>query len=203
MPGRRRPLPRPHPVARPAGRDGGAGRRPLAGLTSGRWPGGRRTGTGPSRPPPGRYVAAMPRLRQVSRDEATAPIDSLHVRNTLLFEVYDDQRNIMRFVRFPEETRETVTFDGEDPEAVVGGSAGSTDRRATAAGGPRAGTPRPRPGPPWWGDPRRGAGPGDPAGRRPGDGGGGRRPGRRVPWRCPRTRARGCGRRAASPSGCR
>ena len=53
--------------------------------------------------------------------EAAAPVDSLHVTNTLLFEVHDDQRNIMRFVRFPEETRETVTFDAEQPKAVVTG----------------------------------------------------------------------------------
>lgn len=53
--------------------------------------------------------------------EAAAPIDSLRVTNTLLFEVHDDQRNIMRFVRFPEETRETRTFDAEQPEAVVAG----------------------------------------------------------------------------------
>lgn len=53
--------------------------------------------------------------------EAAAPIDSLHVRNTLLFEVYDDQRNVMRFVHFPEETRQTVTFEAGAAEAVVEG----------------------------------------------------------------------------------
>lgn len=51
--------------------------------------------------------------------EATTPIDSLRVRNTLLFELHEDQRNIMRFVRFPEETRETRTFDAGEPEAVI------------------------------------------------------------------------------------
>lgn len=53
--------------------------------------------------------------------EAAVAIDSLHVTNTLLFEVHDDQRNIMRFVHFPEETRETVTLEAEAPEAVVKG----------------------------------------------------------------------------------
>ena len=52
--------------------------------------------------------------------EADAPIDSLRVTNRLLFDVHDDQRNIMRFVRFPEETRETITLDAAHPAAVVG-----------------------------------------------------------------------------------
>lgn len=51
--------------------------------------------------------------------EATAPIDTLRVRNTLLFELHDDQRNVMRFVRFPGETRVTVTLEPGAPEAVV------------------------------------------------------------------------------------
>lgn len=51
--------------------------------------------------------------------EATAPIDTLRVRNTLLFEIHDDQRNIVRVVRLPEETPTTLTFDAEQPEAVV------------------------------------------------------------------------------------
>lgn len=51
--------------------------------------------------------------------EATARIESLRVRNTLLFELYDDQRNIMRFVRFPDETRETRTFEAGAEEAVI------------------------------------------------------------------------------------
>lgn len=55
--------------------------------------------------------------------EADAPIDSLRVTNTLLFDVYDDQRNVMRFVRFPEETRETVTLEPGAAEAVVGAGA--------------------------------------------------------------------------------
>ncbi|MGK7310673.1 MAG: DUF6702 family protein [Candidatus Longimicrobiales bacterium M2_2A_002] len=51
--------------------------------------------------------------------EAAEPIDTLRVRNTLLFDLHDDQRNIMRFVRFPEETRETVTLEPARPDAVV------------------------------------------------------------------------------------
>ena len=53
--------------------------------------------------------------------EAAAPIDTLRVRNTLLFDLHDDQRNVMRFVRFPEETRETVTLEPGRPEAAVTG----------------------------------------------------------------------------------
>jgi hypothetical protein len=52
--------------------------------------------------------------------EAAEPIGPLRVRNTLLFELHEDQRNIMRFVRFPAETRETRTFDAGAEEGVVG-----------------------------------------------------------------------------------
>lgn len=51
--------------------------------------------------------------------EAAEPIDTLRVRNTLLFDLHDDQRNVARFVRFPEETRETVTLEPGRPEAAV------------------------------------------------------------------------------------
>jgi hypothetical protein len=57
--------------------------------------------------------------------EAEVPVDELHVRNTLLFELHDDQRNVMRFVRLPGETRETVTTEAGHGEVVVGG--GSTE----------------------------------------------------------------------------
>lgn len=52
--------------------------------------------------------------------EAASPIDALRVRSTLLFDLHDDQRNVMRFVRFPEETRETVTLEPGAAEGVVG-----------------------------------------------------------------------------------
>ncbi|MFO7892520.1 MAG: DUF6702 family protein [Longimicrobiales bacterium] len=51
--------------------------------------------------------------------QATATIDTLRVRNTLLFDVFDDQRNIMKFVRFPEETQKTFYFDEDEAEHVV------------------------------------------------------------------------------------
>lgn len=51
--------------------------------------------------------------------EATAPIDTLRVRNTLLFDVFDDQRNIMKIVRFPDETQKTFYFDENEAEHVV------------------------------------------------------------------------------------
>ena len=51
--------------------------------------------------------------------EATSPIGDLRIRNTLLFERHDDQRNVMRFVRFPEATRETVTTEPGSADVVV------------------------------------------------------------------------------------
>lgn len=50
---------------------------------------------------------------------ATAPIDTLRVRNTLLFDVFGDQRNIMKFVRFPDERQKTFYFDDDETEHVV------------------------------------------------------------------------------------
>lgn len=51
--------------------------------------------------------------------EAPAPIEELRVRNTLLFDVFDDQRNIMKLVRFPEETPRTFYFaEGEEEHAI-------------------------------------------------------------------------------------
>ena len=52
--------------------------------------------------------------------QATAPVAGLHVRNTLLLELHDDQRNVMRFVRFPEETRVTLTLEAGAEEGMVG-----------------------------------------------------------------------------------
>lgn len=56
----------------------------------------------------------------VVRYEAPAPIEHLDVRNTLLFEVFDDQRNVMKFVRFPEESQETVYFEAGEAEHRIG-----------------------------------------------------------------------------------
>jgi hypothetical protein len=56
----------------------------------------------------------------VVRYQAEAPIERLTVRNTLLFELFDDQRNVMKFVRFPEGAQETVYFTAGEAQAVVG-----------------------------------------------------------------------------------
>lgn len=48
--------------------------------------------------------------------QATAAVDSLRVTNTLLFDVFDDQRNIMKFVRFPDERQKTFYFDDDETE---------------------------------------------------------------------------------------
>jgi len=50
---------------------------------------------------------------------APYPPEALHVRNTLLFEVHDDQRNIFKFVHFPDETQRTFYFAEGESEHVV------------------------------------------------------------------------------------
>jgi hypothetical protein len=42
--------------------------------------------------------------------EAQVPVRSFRVRNTLLFDLFDDQRNIFKIVLFPEETQRTYSF---------------------------------------------------------------------------------------------
>lgn len=45
--------------------------------------------------------------------------EELRVRNTLLFEVFGDQRNIMKFVRFPDQRQKTFYFaPGEEEHRV-------------------------------------------------------------------------------------
>jgi len=47
--------------------------------------------------------------------QATEDISVFRVRNTLLLELYDDQRNIVKFVHFPNETQKTYSFgEGEE-----------------------------------------------------------------------------------------
>jgi len=41
------------------------------------------------------------------------------VRNTLFFELFDDQRNVFKFVRFPDEVQQTYTFTPTESEHVV------------------------------------------------------------------------------------
>jgi hypothetical protein len=51
--------------------------------------------------------------------EAPAPPESFVVRNNLLFELFDDQRNIFKFVRFPDQTQRTYYFaPGEEEHEV-------------------------------------------------------------------------------------
>lgn len=50
---------------------------------------------------------------------AAAPMDEITVRNTLLFELFDDQRNVFKFVRFPDRTQRTFYFaHGEEEHRV-------------------------------------------------------------------------------------
>lgn len=44
------------------------------------------------------------------RYAAPEPIRSARITNTLLFEIFDDQSNVLRVVRFPEETRRAYYF---------------------------------------------------------------------------------------------
>lgn len=51
--------------------------------------------------------------------QAAEPVAELRVRNTLLFEVFGDQRNIMKFVRFPDERQKTFYFAPGEAEQTV------------------------------------------------------------------------------------
>lgn len=42
--------------------------------------------------------------------EAPGPVRSFRIRNVLLFDLFEDQRNIFKIVRFPEETQRTYSF---------------------------------------------------------------------------------------------
>jgi hypothetical protein len=44
------------------------------------------------------------------RFEAPAPLRSFTVRNTLLTEVFGDQRNIVKFIHFPDQKQKTYSF---------------------------------------------------------------------------------------------
>jgi hypothetical protein len=48
--------------------------------------------------------------------EALEPVRSFRVRNTLLLELFDDQRNIVKFVHLPDERQKTYSF-GHGEEA--------------------------------------------------------------------------------------
>jgi len=51
--------------------------------------------------------------------QAPSSVQELHVRNTLLFDVYDDQRNVFKFVHFPDEAQRTFYFAKGESEHVV------------------------------------------------------------------------------------
>jgi hypothetical protein len=51
--------------------------------------------------------------------EAPAPIQALRVTNTILFEVFDDQSNILRVAHFPSEKRQAFYFAPGEETAEV------------------------------------------------------------------------------------
>ncbi len=51
---------------------------------------------------------------------APAPITAARVTNTLLFEIFDDQRNVLRVVKFPQESRQAFYFaPGEETAEIA------------------------------------------------------------------------------------
>jgi len=50
---------------------------------------------------------------------APHPPEALQVSNTLLFELFDDQRDIFKFVHFPDETTRTFYFAAGESEHIV------------------------------------------------------------------------------------
>ncbi|MEJ2538502.1 MAG: hypothetical protein P8188_00745 [Gemmatimonadota bacterium] len=71
--------------------------------------------------------------------EAPSPAERFTVRNRLFFELFDDQRNVFKFVRFPEEVQLTFTFTPGESEHVVRLQPGARDAREAI----------PSPGVPW------------------------------------------------------
>jgi len=56
------------------------------------------------------------------RYDAPATIESARITNTILFEVFSDQRNVVRVVKFPEERRRAYYFaPGEETQEVTFG----------------------------------------------------------------------------------
>ena len=53
------------------------------------------------------------------RYRAALPVVDVTVRNTLLFEVFDDQRNVMNFVHFPDESPQSFSFAAGEEEHRV------------------------------------------------------------------------------------
>jgi hypothetical protein len=68
--------------------------------------------------------------------EASGPVEELRIRNTLQFELFDDQRNMMRIVQFPGGTPEThYTAIGEAEVVIASAAAKSEHARVPAAPG--------------------------------------------------------------------
>jgi len=53
------------------------------------------------------------------RFDAVAPIAGFTIRNTLLFEVHDDQKNMLKVVRLPDDQESSYTFSIEVPATTV------------------------------------------------------------------------------------
>jgi hypothetical protein len=53
------------------------------------------------------------------RFDAPGPIAGVAIRNTLLFELHDDQKNLLKVVRLPGDTERNYTFSIEEPSAVI------------------------------------------------------------------------------------
>ena len=51
--------------------------------------------------------------------DAPGPVTAFRVRNTLLFELFDDQRNAVKFVHFPDEAQKTYSFAVGEEEFEV------------------------------------------------------------------------------------
>jgi hypothetical protein len=51
--------------------------------------------------------------------DAPGPVTAFRVRNTLLFELFDDQRNVVKFVHFPDEAQKTYSFAVGEEEFEV------------------------------------------------------------------------------------
>lgn len=54
------------------------------------------------------------------RFDAPAPIETARITNTILFEVFDDQSNVLRVVDFPEEDRRAYYFAHGEETIEVG-----------------------------------------------------------------------------------
>ncbi len=51
--------------------------------------------------------------------DAPAAVGTFRVRNTLLFELFDDQRNVVKFVHFPDEAQRTYSFATGEEEFEI------------------------------------------------------------------------------------